>query len=104
MDNSYLIEQIEAMAMGIISGRTIIVSSGALPYDDASGHQVEIDIEAREGCPDRVNLNYDSDFCSFDVEDWPKVRAAIDRAVHARDLLRAPKTKEEMRWTQTWSA
>ena len=72
-----------------LRSRKIIASTGALPYSDGSGFEVDIQIEAREGRPDRLVLNENSEFCDFEVSKWPYVRAAIDRAVHARELLRS---------------
>ena len=67
----------------------VIIKTGALPYEDNSGHQVTIQIEAPNEYFDheRIVINPGIDSTSFPAEAWPEVRAAIDRAVNARRQL-----------------
>ena len=71
-----------------------VMRTGALPYSDGSGFEVNIAIDPPSThFPNyRVVLNPDSEFTDFDVKKWPEVRAAIDRAVHAFEMLQLPDT------------
>ena len=66
-----------------------IIRTGALPYDDGSGFEINITIEAPNDYfkYERVRLNPDSEFTDFDIEKWPEVRDAIERAINARKQL-----------------
>lgn len=72
-----------------------IIRTGCLPYDDGSGFELTITIEAPSAYfkYERVRLNPDSEFTDFDIASWPEVRDAIDRAVNARAQL-TPTQKE----------
>ncbi|MEL6361704.1 MAG: hypothetical protein AAFR21_11520 [Pseudomonadota bacterium] len=67
----------------------VIIRTGALPYEDGSGFEVEIYIVAATEYFDheRVVLNPGSEFTDFALDDWPEVRDAIDRAIAARRQL-----------------
>ena len=71
-----------------------ILKTGALPYKDGSGFEIEIVVEGptTHFQSVRLELNPDSEFCSFELDRWPEVRAAIDRAVHAHQLLKQDPT------------
>ena len=66
-----------------------IIKTGCLPYDDGSGNALNIQIEKPNKYfkYERVVLNPDSEFTNFAVEDWPKVRDAIDSAINALNQL-----------------
>lgn len=68
-----------------------IVATGALPYTDGSGYGIDIVIDPpSERYPFlRLRINPDSEFFEFDIDEWPDVRAAIDLAVQAAQMLRA---------------
>lgn len=66
-----------------------MIKTGCLPYPDGSGFELEIHIQPPSEYfkYDRIVLNPDSEFTDFSVEQWPEVRAAIDRAVIAHNQL-----------------
>ena len=66
------------------------MTTGVIPYEDGSGFEVDIKISPPGDFfkYTRVELNADNEFTHFDIEDWPLVRAAIDRAVHAYNQIK----------------
>ncbi|PCJ24137.1 MAG: hypothetical protein COA96_10350 [SAR86 cluster bacterium] len=71
-----------------------IIKTGCIPYDDGSGFEITIQIEPPSKFSDyvKVVINPDSEFTDFNIDEWPTVRSAINRAVKAHDMLTASET------------
>lgn len=65
------------------------IKTGCLPYDDGSGFKINIDIEPPNKYFNyyRLVLNSNSEFTDFDIEDWPAIKDAIDRAINSHKQL-----------------